>query len=268
MISFYESSASGRRPSPVFVRTMTFPGGEAHIVEEVLRTPHGKQIAYVQGGDGDTLMKLAMWADSCRQLGLETIAVIPYLPGARQDRGRPLGAKVYADFINSMRLDRVICFDPHSDVMPALLDRCTVVHLHDLVRWVTFPSVVGVIAPDVGARKRAEGVASVLKVPLYQATKHRDFSTGKLSGFACEPLPDKGTLLVVDDICDGGGTFVGLADAIDRGQLALWVSHGIFSKGTFDLRQRYSHIYTTDSHPGHPQVDVQITPLLNFLLTR
>lgn len=253
-------------------KVMQFPGGEAHtfLAEET----NGAEAAYLQGADGNDLMKLAMWADACKRSHRPTIAVIPYLPGARQDRGIPLGAKVYADFINRMELDEVICFDPHSDVEPALLDRVTAVSLDQVPEiWAGLATepFAGVIAPDAGARKRAELAAGVLGLPVFQATKHRDPATGKLSGFACEPLPDKGKLLVVDDICDGGGTFLGLADStgLPPERLALWVSHGVFSNGAKRLVDRYGLIATTDSHPGHENddlPDVRITPLFERLV--
>ncbi len=281
-IAFYEDSfgPTGWEVSPSKIyKPLKFPGGEAHVVDGQQPLPRGEQVAWVPGADADSLMQLAMWADLCHRRDLRTVAVIPYLPGARQDRGAPLGAKVYADFINSMNIDRIICFDPHSDVMPALLDRCRAVPLHEHPQWFArqrpWDDVVGIIVPDVGARRRAEGVAAALGgVPLYQASKHRDFATGKLSGFECEPiaLPNGKRLLVVDDICDGGGTFIGLAQTLGlpRESLSLWVSHGIFSKGTKDLFKHYSIIATTDSHPGSHELttEVNVSHLFHFLYSR
>jgi ribose-phosphate pyrophosphokinase len=56
--------------------------------------------------------------------------------------------------------------------------------------------------------------------------------------------------LIVDDICDGGGTFIGLAKELKKhnaGNLYLSVSHGIFSKGLKELNQYFTNIFTTDS---------------------
>ena len=57
-------------------------------------------------------------------------------------------------------------------------------------------------------------------------------------------------ILIVDDICDGGGTFLGLAQELkakNAGNLYLAVSHGIFSRGFEDLEKVFTKIYTTDS---------------------
>jgi len=182
-----------------------------------------------------------------------------YLPGGRQDRrlaGEALSAAVYADLINSCRFERVVCFDPHSDVMPALINNCVVVPPTNVVSHALGLNdgerIDGVISPDAGAAKRATLVAEALGVPVFHALKHRDVRTKQISGFRCECLPAKGRLLVVDDICDGGGTPKGLAEAIQipKERLALWVSHGIFSGNSAMLGAYYSTIYTTDSHEG------------------
>jgi phosphoribosylpyrophosphate synthetase len=56
----------------------------------------------------------------------------------------------------------------------------------------------------------------------------------------------------VDDICDGGGTFTGLAITmgLPRERVELLVSHGVFSKGAERLGQYYRLIHTTNSHVG------------------
>jgi len=56
--------------------------------------------------------------------------------------------------------------------------------------------------------------------------------------------------LIVDDICDGGGTFLGLGEELKKknaGPLFLAISHGIFSKGFDELVKVYEQIFTTDS---------------------
>jgi ribose-phosphate pyrophosphokinase len=249
-----------------------FPVGESHINFAPTATT---QIAFLTGADGNDLMALAMWADAIHRYNseLESILILPYLPGARADRGTPLGAKVYADFINSLDIDKIVTLDPHSDVAPALYDRLHVVSLDQLPIWnhlihpdrpmngIVFNwEVDGIIAPDLGARKRAEAVAAKLEVPIFQAMKHRDFRTGELSGFSCEPLPRTPGrhFLLVDDICDGGGTFLGLADTLNLlpENLGLWVTHGIFSNDAeMKLVEKFNFLASTDSHPGSRLLD-------------
>lgn len=250
------------------VHTRRLPGGEWHIVAEAPLV--GLRVAFVRDATADDLFHLAVWSDAVHRDGGSPAAIIPYLPGARQDRRRPgeaLSAKVYADFINACRLAYVVCLDPHSDVMPALLDRCTVVPVARVVPVKLLGGFDGVIAPDAGAHKRAAEVAHLLGLPVFQASKQRDPATGALSRFACESLPP-GRMLVVDDICDGGGTFRGLAAALDKRpeELGLWVTHGIFSGEAARLTEVYSAIYTTDSRTAQQPVAATVVPVVDTLL--
>jgi ribose-phosphate pyrophosphokinase len=59
-------------------------------------------------------------------------------------------------------------------------------------------------------------------------------------------------LFIVDDICDGGGTFINIARIIKeneqfKGRIYLIVTHGIFSRGFEDLGEYFNGIYTTNS---------------------
>jgi ribose-phosphate pyrophosphokinase len=75
-----------------------------------------------------------------------------------------------------------------------------------------------------------------------------------LSGFSVpDDLPCNSHYLVVDANCDAGGTFIGLAKAIDEQGDAtadLFVTHGIFSKNAGPrLKQYYKNVYSTDTTP-------------------
>jgi len=217
----------------------------------------------MDGADANDLMTVAMWADACHQAGSRTVLQLPYLPGARQDRGIPFGAKVYADFINSMNIDQVICLDPHSPVMPGLIRNLTVISSDNLVRKYVVGRAdrdqpqryAGIIAPDKGAVARATAVADICHLPVYKAEKHRDPDTRQLSGFTCEPLPDTGRFLVVDDICDGGGTFMGLAEAtgLPKERLGLYVTHGVFTDRAAALADHFGEIWSTNSYAPDPK---------------
>lgn len=233
----------------------TFPGGELHLRKiKDFGDDEVTWIADVRGAGLDDLMTAALLADVAREKEQRFVLMLPYLPAARADRGTPLGAGPYADFINSIYAEEVIVIDPHSDVMPSYLDRVTVLDGIELVERATYGyGFDGVIAPDAGAALRASKVAKKLGVDLYQAEKKRDFESGILLAYKMdEKLPKSGKYLVVDDICDGGGTFKMLATETGLGgdQLSLWVTHGIFSGAADGLKDFYGRIMTTDSHPG------------------
>jgi ribose-phosphate pyrophosphokinase len=251
-------------PNPINVvgtiqhQSLTFPGGEPHVVVNLQDAEKGALYVDARICDADgwlTLLALldAVRAQRPRKLGL----FCPYFPGARQDRrdGRhAFTAKVYAETLRPYELDSVVVLDPHSTVLAALFgpEFLAIDPAHPFVDAIPLRGYRGVIQPDAGAARRAEDFARMLDVPVYQATKHRDPDTGKLTRFACEPVPH-GHYLVVDDVCDGGGTFVGLGEVLTSFSrhvtLDLVVSHGIFSKGTGDLLKYYQQIFTTDSFP-------------------
>lgn len=268
-----------RRPNGVVIPTtydqMFFPAGEAHVkvVENADAGPDVVEIARVYGMGHSDLFLLGMWADACRRRGSRMILLMPYLPGARADHADfvPLGAEVYSRFIAMLDVDELVTLDPHSPVMPSILTQLMkrephVIDSTQLVAKHVVPKggYTGIIAPDKGAVARASAVADAAGLPLYKAEKKRDPDTGKLSGFTCEPLPADGRFLVVDDICDGGGTFMGLAAAIAdadgtegsypgertrrwKDRLGLYVSHGVFSGNASALSDYFGEVWTTDS---------------------
>lgn len=257
-----------------------YPGGEwslrgfEGLQEDLGEGNRGHVItltADIRGADPNDLIKAALWADVARRgnfhsntrIDPQFALMIPYVPAGRADRGAPMGVSTYARLFRSLNADRILTIDPHSvqtNHSYALSSMRVVEHDSMIAEAFDGIRIDGVIAPDAGAHCRAESAALFLGgKDVYYASKKRDFETGKLSSFtAPENLSKSGTYLVVDDICDGGGTFIGLAGALDlnRNQLALWVTHGIFSGKADQLRTAYRWIATTDSHPGSGRVGV------------
>ena len=101
--------------------------------------------------------------------------------------GDAFSLKPVCKLINSLNFDSVSILDPHSDVTPALLDRCrvvpqvTLVSVHDdLIQFVVKNQPV-IVAPDAGAAKKAFAVAQHFSLPLVTATKVRDVKTGVIT---------------------------------------------------------------------------------------
>jgi len=204
----------------------------------------------------DTFFAALFWIDALRHRhGHRHTLLLPFVPGARQDRLTLTGDRLFtlrsvAQAINDRQFDFVHVLDPHSDVAPALIERCVVMSPADILETHRdLPTYQAVIAPDGGAEKRAGAVARMLGVRLLRAWKTREVGTGKISGFGCEPIPaGVSRALVVDDICDGGGTFLGLREVLPNAlELDLYVTHGLFSAGTEKLLTSFGHIYCTDS---------------------
>ncbi|PZO28057.1 MAG: phosphoribosylpyrophosphate synthetase [Flavobacteriaceae bacterium] len=254
-------------------QSFTFSGGEPHIkinpdfdVSEPVTIIHR-----INSFNDFGLLLLAI--DALKRMDVKLINVfIPYFPAARQDRvmisGEPLSVKVYADILNSLKLNKVTVFDAHSEVTPALLDNCEVIPNHAFIAEVLekIGKEVKLISPDGGALKKINKVSEYLGgVEVVECSKSRDVKTGKLSGFKVYNDDLKGMdCLIVDDICDGGGTFVGLAEELKKknaGKLYLAVSHGIFNKG-FDVFQKdFEKIFTTNSFREFDNEMVEVVKL-------
>lgn len=223
----------------------------------------------IQSGSLMDFMTGMFLADAIAHAGgwVETL-VLPYLPGARQDRTNPTGdvlftARSMAGEINRRQFVNVITVDPHSPVMPNMIRGIKLYPLNRIANAI-IKRYDGIIAPDSGAEARASAFARTKGLSIYFGSKQRDPATGKLSGFSID-VP-KGHYLVVDDICDGGGTFMGLAEEIKRcGATAdLYVTHGIFAKRAEPrLLKHYQDIFTTDSLPRYE--DTKHVHVINIL---
>lgn len=257
-----------------FINVETYPSGEPLVkfsdptveIDRILLRP--KNFTEFMGG--------LTFIDALSARGrVPPDLILPFVPGARQDRLNDEGdylftAKFVAGLINARKCNRVTILDPHSDVISSLIDNVEVIKAVDCMEYM--PEILDgrydcVISPDAGAEKRAGAVAKALKVPLVHAWKTRDVATGAITGFGIENAAGYQHGLVVDDICDGGGTFVGMTGVLfaEMPTADLWVTHGIFSKGTKDLLMYYNKIYCTDSLTNARQ-DVNIVNICETLL--
>ncbi|MRX39451.1 ribose-phosphate diphosphokinase [Flavobacterium sp. LC2016-23] len=257
-------------------KNFTFSGGEPHIkINPDFDSKEAVTITHRLNSFND-LGLLCLTVDALRRMDVKIISLfIPYFPAARQDRvmikGEPLSVKVYADIINAMQLEKVFVFDAHSEVTPALVNNCEVIPNHTFIQTVikTIGNDVKLISPDGGALKKIYKVSEFLGgVDVVECSKSRDVKTGKLSGFKVYEDDLQGMdCLIVDDICDGGGTFVGLAEELknkNAGKLYLAVSHGIFNKG-FEVLDCFEKIFTTNSFKDFDDKKVEVVKLSELI---
>jgi ribose-phosphate pyrophosphokinase len=250
--------------SDIAYKTLVFPDGQPHIVlnwDKKTQNTEGVHIIARIANPTD-LFTVLMAKDVLESNEFERIDLtITYLMAARMDRqmtdGEPFSLRIVAAMLNQAGFRRISIFDPHSDVSSALIlrskaisneafvDKCLDHFYQNRER-----DDYALISPDAGALKKIYKVAQFVNAPsVIECSKKRDVKTGHLSGFHTDVADFYGkTCFIVDDICDGGGTFVGLAALLksrNAGKIVLIVSHGIFSKG-FDLAN-IDAIYTTDS---------------------
>ena len=193
---------------------------------------------------------------------------LTYVPYSRQDRvcaqGDAFGLKVFADQINALNSNLVTIFDAHSDVAPALINNCIHREAKDLFALNSnfLYNYSHLVSPDAGAYKKVNSIASLIDIPVIPALKTRDAATGRLSNtiLVTDGVESPTRLLVIDDICDFGRTFINLGKALRKTfpdtPIDLYVSHGIFSKGIDELKFYYDNIYCHNLFSSVPGVTV------------
>jgi ribose-phosphate pyrophosphokinase len=259
--------------SDIVFKVMVFPDGQPHIkidVESIGKLDKQASLRILTRITNANDLMLVLFVKSTLDY-LEFVHVelhISYLLAARMDRimldGEPFSLKVVAGILNQGNFKKVKIFDPHSDVSTALIDRAYTISNHEFVKDALDDyfkryrqTDFCVVSPDAGALKKIHKLAQYLDIDnVVECMKERDLKTGALTNFktTTESLENL-TCFIIDDICDGGGTFAGTAKMLrEKGaaKIVLIVSHGIFSKGT--LITDIDEIYTTDSYRQVEQV--------------
>jgi len=212
-----------------------------------------------------------------------------YMPFARMDR--PMGNELFtlqalAKVLNDFQFDTVQTLDAHSNVTSSLIHRCVdVTPLEAITNAMCMfannsSDMVFTMLPDEGAAKRyratimramewANGhVQGELRATILEGRKHRNPITGALESFSLAAgakdlltAIEKGispSVLIVDDICSYGGTFVKAAQAVRSmgvSRVGLYVTHleGVGINATLLSDNGVDVIYTTDSLSNLPR---------------
>jgi len=263
-------------------KTMLFPDGQPHIkidAQQAEKEDKDRPLRILTRLNNANDLLLALFVkNTLDYMGFGHIELhVSYLLAARMDRvmldGEPFSLKVVAAILNQAGFKRIRVFDPHSEVTTAVIDRSYAVTNHLFVQdalqdyIARYPGELScLVSPDAGALKKIHKLAQFLRIEhVVECMKERDVKTGALTNFKAMTDGLHGqTCFIVDDICDGGGTFAGTAKMLKEkgaGKVHLIVSHGIFSRGT--SIEAVDEIYTTDSYR---QVDdVHCFPISRYL---
>ncbi|MCH8536546.1 MAG: ribose-phosphate pyrophosphokinase [Alkalimonas sp.] len=220
-----------------------FSDGEVSVM--INENVRGSDVFIIQSTcapTNDNLMELIVMVDALRRASAGRItAVLPYFGYARQDRRVrsarvPITAKVVADFLSSVGVDRVLTVDLHAEQIQGFFDVpvdnvfASPVLLDDM-RKKDFDSPV-VVSPDIGGVVRARAVAKLLNdADLAIIDKRRPKANvsqvmhiiGDVAGRDC---------IIVDDMIDTGGTLCKAAEALkEHGakRVFAYATHPIFS---------------------------------------
>lgn len=248
--------------------TYHYPAGEIHVtMRPDFVIPEEHVVIETHCRTADDIFALAMAARVPESVVLNCTFFVPSMPFARHDHRRDRRDGYPIDLLAMVLAGLpIITADPHSDVvgnMFVYIPQSGVFEvLRDSAPWKDDNPVF--VIPDAGAAKKAH---TWLRPDddFIQCLKTRDRSTGRLSGFTYNPadLPADTTrpFVIVDDICDGGGTFIGIARALREhvtGPMHLAVSHGLFPSlaklHTLMLNFDSAITFRTPTSPRHPKL--------------
>lgn len=245
-----------------------FSDGE--IMVELMENVRGKDVFIVQPTcvpTNDNIMELLVMADALRRSSAMRItAVIPYFGYSRQDRRPrsarvPISAKVVANMITTVGVDRVLTVDLHADQIQGFFDipvdniYSTPIMLND-IRSQNFPDLI-VVSPDVGGVVRARALAKRLDdAELAIIDKRRPGPNlakvmhiiGDVEGQHC---------IVVDDMVDTGGTLCQAAVALKQhgaASVRAYCTHAVLSGPAVENFQKsvLDELVISDTIPLRP----------------
>ena len=220
----------------------TFSDGEISVeIEENVR---GQDIYIIQplcDPVNDNLMELLIMVDALKRSSVERISVVlPYFGYSRQDRRArsarvPITAKVVANMLTSMGVERLLTIDLHADQIQGFFDipvdniYATPLFLADIHKQNYKDTII--VSPDVGGVVRARALAKQLNSDLAIVDKRRPEANVSEVMQIIGDVKDK-CCIIVDDICDTAGTLCHAADALkDQGasKVFAYITHPIFS---------------------------------------
>lgn len=195
---------------------------------------------------------------------------IYYLMGMRMDRvmdfNRPFTLKIILNSLKNCNADTVEILEPHSDVyydfrFGGKFTELYVENSPSNTVWNDFQ----IVLPDAGAKERYE---FSYDKRILTCSKVRDLTTGKILEIKIdnpEVIGDK-PLLILDDLCDGGGTFCGIAKAfnalnIPKERLNIAVAHMVNPKGIKNLSKNFNHVWFTNSYKDWDNLPENVTML-------
>ena len=243
-----------------------FSDGEISV--EITENVRGKDVFIVQSTcapTNDNLMEILVMADALRRASAGRItAVIPYFGYARQDRRPrsarvPITAKVVADMLTTVGIDRVVMIDLHADQIQGFFDipvdniYGTPALLADLRQQQQHDNLM-VVSPDVGGVVRARAVAKQLgDIDLAIIDKRRQKANESQVMHLIGDVKDR-DCVIVDDMVDTAGTLCKAADALKQfgaRRVIAYATHPVLSGKAIDnLRNSViDELVVTDTIP-------------------
>ena len=258
--------------SSVLYNEINFSDGQA-LIDFKDEIPSKNELVVIESRtDWNSLQRLACSATLLKKNKIPVAAFLPYIIGGRSDRsftktGINYIKDVIAPLINNLNLEKVITLDPHSYCLEAGINNLEIADLFPIIspmflksNFIKFDENLVLVLPDEGAKIRLNPFLNFYKdvknVNFLQCYKKRDANGRVIESIIPEHNVYDKDVLIIDDICDRGGTFIPLAAEFKkRGakKIALYVTHSILpGDSVYQLAEHFSAIFTTNSVKNHP----------------
>lgn len=251
----------------ISVKLLAFSGGEIHVqLENLPEVMPNKVDIRADIHSSDDLMALLLVVNALRNNYQNLVLInleIPYFPYARQDRvcsvGQAFSLEVVAKIVTDLNVNSITVWDAHSPVTQALTGAINIPQQQIMAADKKLVDLLQdrnsvLVCPDKGAKNKCQKVKEAFSVEeMIFSEKVREPSTGKIvdTQLVSKDLAGK-TAIIIDDICDGGRTFIEIAKKLKEKnvrRVVLYVTHGIFSKGLAVFDELIDEIYTSNSFP-------------------
>lgn len=247
-----------KRLSDIDYSISRFPDGEIQITLEEFS--HKDEVnVRCRITNAEELFLLMQVSDILVRHGMRFSISIYYLMGMRMDRvmsfNRPYTLKMVVHILDNLGAYGIYLFCPHSNTALDLFRYTSVAQINpdrldNMVNTVF--NDYQIVLPDAGAVERA----TINDVPkdIVIGEKVRNVTTGKIESIKIKnpEVLDGRPLLIQDDLCDGGGTFIGLAQAIreinPKADINIVVCHMVNPKGIENLSKNFNHVWFTNSY--------------------
>ena len=244
-----------------------FSDGESSV--ELLENVRGKDVFILQptcAPANDNLMELVILADALKRASAGRItAAVPYFGYARQDRRPrsarvPIAAKVVANMLQAVGVDRMLTVDLHADQIQGFFDipvdniYAAPILLGDI--WRQRHEDLLVVSPDVGGVVRARALAKRLESDLAIIDKRRPKANvsevmniiGDVEGRTC---------VIMDDMVDTAGTLCKAASALKQHgakRVLAYCTHPVLSGSAIQriMESEIDELVVTDTIPLTP----------------
>lgn len=247
-------------------KAFKFPGGEIHL--KFKSTPEWQDAEFkiiTRLNTSDDIIFLILAVDTLKKDWSDNklSVYIPYMPYQQADRdfsvGECFSLATIVNLLCAIPVDFYTIYDPHSDVSAGFFRMANknikVIDNSEYIKSVvaSLSPNLTLLSPDAGAYKKIYKLADKIqfKGEVASANKSRSISTGNIDSLELSKEDFEGKdILIVDDICVGGRTFVELAKKLRErnvGNLYLAISHGIFSNGFIELAKYFQGVFTTNS---------------------